>query len=499
MRLAALGLMHESNTFASQPTDLAAFQASQLFRGEEIRLRLGESHQTMAGFLEVHDGTAVVVEPLLFGQAGPRGPITRDAFERLGGEMLDLLRERGPWDGVLMAQHGAAVSEEHVDADAELVSRARAIVGPRVPIGVALDLHGNLSRRVVARSTAAVGYRTNPHGDARERARECAELVLRTVRGEIAPVQAWVPVPLVPNILNQSTDLEPMHSLYGRDLKHVLGMPGVLSATIMQGYPYADVPDMSMTCVVVADRDQAIADGAARWLAARVWARRHELDGHAPTPEQAMARAGAAPTGPVVLLDVGDNIGGGSPGDSTVLLQEALRQGIGSLLLSLHDPDAVRRCEAAGEGGRVALAVGAKTDEMHGRPVPVEGKVVRLHDGRFEDPGPTHGGMRDFDAGATAVLHCDAGPTIALHSKAIMNTSLEEYRSLGLDPTRFQVIVAKGVNAPRFAYVPIATELIQVDTPGVTGADLSRFNYRNRPRPLFPFEKDAVFQGDSNG
>ncbi|MGH7919321.1 MAG: M81 family metallopeptidase [Candidatus Dormibacteraceae bacterium] len=499
MRLAALGLMHESNTFASQPADLAAFQASQLYRGEEIRVRLGESHQTMAGFLDVHDGTSVVVEPLMFGQAGPRGPITKAAFERLGGEMLDMLRERGPWDGVLMAQHGAAVSEEHVAADAELVGRARAIVGPRVPIGVALDLHGNLSRGVVEQGTVTIAYRTNPHGDARERARECAGLVIRTVRGEIAPVQAWVPVPLVPNILNQSTDLEPMRTLYGSDLAQVLGTPGVLSATIMQGYPYADVPDMAMSCVVVADRDPANADRAARWLAARVWARRDQLDGHAPTPEQAIARAAAAPAGPVVLLDVGDNIGGGSPGDSTVLLEEALRQGLGSLLLSLRDPEAVDRCQAAGEGGRVAFLVGGKTDGRHGRPVPVEGTVVRLHDGRFEDPGPTHGGMRFVDAGPTAVLRCAAGPTIVLHTHAMMNSSLEEHRSVGLDPTAFQAVIAKGVNAPRFAYVPIATELIQVDTPGVTSADLSRFNYRNRPRPLFPFERDAVFEGGFEG
>jgi microcystin degradation protein MlrC len=267
----------------------------------------------------------------------------------------------------------------------------------------------------------------------------------------------------------------------------------------MQGYPYADVPDMAMSCVVVADRDQAAAGCAARWLAGRIWARRDELDGQAPAPEEAIARAAASPAGPVVLLDVGDNIGGGSPGDSTVLLQEALRQGVGSLLLSLHDPEAVRRCAAAGAGGRVALMVGAKADGMHGRPVPVEGRIVRLHDGRFEDPGPTHGGMRNFDAGPTAVLACDAGPTIVLHSLAMMNTSLEEYRSVGLDPTRFQVIIAKGVNAPRFAYVPIAAELIQVDTPGVTSADLHRFDYRNRPRPLFPFERDTVFPAGSAG
>ncbi|MBO0703054.1 MAG: M81 family metallopeptidase, partial [Candidatus Dormibacteraeota bacterium] len=179
IRLAALGLMHESNTFASELTDLAAFRVSGILRGEEMWAQLATSRHSLAGFHDVHDGTSVVVEPLMFSGASPGGPITRDAFEQLGGEMLDRLRAGGRWDGVLMAQHGAAVSEQHVDADAELVSRARAIVGPDVPIGVALDLHGNLSRRVVEQSTVAVAYRTNPHGDARERARECADLVMR--------------------------------------------------------------------------------------------------------------------------------------------------------------------------------------------------------------------------------------------------------------------------------------------------------------------------------
>jgi len=217
------------------------------------------------------------------------------------------------------------------------------------------------------------------------------------------------------------------------------------------------------------------------------------MDGRAPSPEEAIARAAQASAGPVVLLDVGDNIGGGSPGDSTILLEEALRQGVTNLLLSLHDPEAVRACEEAGEGGHVALAIGAKADDMHGRPVAVEGRVARLHDGRFEDPGPTHGGVRFFDAGPTAVLDSEAGPTIVLQTNLIQNISLEEYRSVGIDPRRFRAIIAKGVNAPRFAYVPIASELIQVDTAGVTSADLGRFRYHRRPQPLFPFEKSTTF------
>jgi microcystin degradation protein MlrC len=488
VRLAALGLLHESNTFVAQPTERAAFEG---LRGAEIWERYADSRHSMAGFHDAHDpDAAVMVEPLRFSTANPRGPIAHAAFEALGGEMLAMLRDRGPWDGVLMAQHGAAVGERHLDADAELVARARAVVGPDVPIAVALDLHGNLSRRLIDASTIAIAYRTNPHGDPRERARECAALAVRAARGEIRPVQAWVPVPLVPNILDQSTDRDPMQALYAA-LAEVEERPGMLSASIMQGYPYADVPDMSMGCLAIADGDASLAQATARELAAEVWRRRDEMDSAAPDAREAVARAAKA-RGPVVLLDVGDNIGAGSPGDSTVLLEEALRQGVRDVLLTLRDPEAVRACEAAGAGGRVELRVGAKADAMHGRPVPVAGRVTLLHDGRFEETGPTHGGARYFDAGPTAVLVADAGPSIVLQTHLVQNITLQEHRSLGIEPARHHLVVAKGVNAPRFAYAPIASELIAVDTPGVTGARLDRFTYRRRPRPLFPFERDAA-------
>ena len=488
--------MHESNTFVSRPTDLAAFQVSAVCRGPELWDRFAASGHGLAGFHDAHDGAGVIVEPLMFATANPSGPITERAFDELAGEMLDMLDARRPWDGVLMAQHGAAVAEGYMDADAEIVARARAVVGPRTPIGVALDLHGNVSPRLVRAATVAVAYRTNPHGDARERAREVAALVVRAARGEIDPVQAWVRVPLVPSILAQSTDVEPMRSLYA-GIERVLARSPVLSASILQGYPYADVPDMSMSCLAVADSDADAASNAARELAGDLWARRRELDRSAPGPGEAVARAASAARGPVVLLDVGDNVGAGSPGDSTVLLAEVLRQGVRDVLLTLRDAEAVRVCTEIGVGGHVHLAVGAKSDGMHGTPVPVGGRVAGIHDGRFEERGPVHGGQRYFDAGPTAVLACDAGPTIVLHTHLVQNVSLVEHRSVGIDPAAHRVIVAKGVNAPLFAYAPIAIELIQVDTPGVTGADVRRFTYRHRPSPLFPFEDGIALPGMS--
>jgi microcystin degradation protein MlrC len=209
-----------------------------------------------------------------------------------------------------------------------------------------------------------------------------------------------------------------------------------------------------------------------------------------------MRRAAAAPRGPVVLLDVGDNIGGGSPADSTVLLAEARRQGVRRLLQTLYDPEAVQAAITAGVAATVTLHVGAKTDRNHGAPVEVRGRVRLIADGRYEEPTPTHAGFRFFDGGPTVVLETDDAHTLVLTSRRVGNTSIQQMYSLGIRPETYRVVVAKGVISPRPAYAPIAAELIAVDTPGVTAADLSRFTYRRRRRPLYPFEPDATYSPD---
>jgi len=444
------------------------------------------------GFLAAAEAFDVEVAPLLFAYLEPRGTITERAFEGIVGEMVGRLVEGGPWDGVLLAQHGAAVAEHCADADGEVVARVRAAVGPEVPIGLALDLHANVSDRMVEQSTVVVPYRTNPHVDARETAMECAELIVRTVRGEIRPVQALAAPPLVVDILQQRTDHDPMRALL-EDAATLRQRPGMLAASLVEGFAYADVPEMGMSFLAVHDGDLDEASAGARWLARRAWDRRAELAGRAEPVEDALRTAAAAPRGPVVLMDVGDNIGGGAPGDSTVLLEAARRLRVRGYLQTLADPAAVGRCAAAGVGATVSLEVGAATDRHHGRPVAVDGRVRTISDGRYEVPPPVHGGHRFFDAGTTVVLETSDDHTLVLTSRRVPNTSRQQLYALGIAPERFQVVVAKGVNAPLAAYEPIAAQVILVDTPGATSADLSRFTYRHRRRPLYPFEPKAAY------
>ena len=492
MRLATLGFSHETNTFAPTPTDYRQFETSGISRGDEIVRRYQGSHSTVAGFLEASEKLGFEIVPLIHAQTMPSGVITKDAFDRLVGEMLHLLEARGPWDGILLANHGAAVSEEYHDVDGEIAARVRALVGPRVPIGIALDLHGNITERMVANVTATVFYRTNPHLDPTARAVECAEMIVRTIKGEIHPVQALETPPLVINIVKQFTGDEPMRGLM-QDCAAVIARPGMLSASVVEGYPYADVPEMGMSFLAIHDGDAAAAREGARWLARRAWDRRAEFVGDTPSPTEALEAAAAAPRGPVVLMDVGDNIGGGSPADSTVLLAEAKRLGIRSYLQTLYDPEAVTHCVAAGVGSAVTLRVGAKTDRLHGSPVDVSGRVRLISDGRFEELQPTHGGGRYFDGGTTVVLDTTDDHTLVLTSRRIGNTSIQQMYSLGVRPESKQVVVAKGVVSPRPAYQPIAAQIILVNTPGLTTSDLSFFTYQHRRRPLYPFEPEATY------
>ena len=187
MRLALLGMTHETNTFSHVP---ATYDRFDIFRDDEIVSQYAESQSTNAGFLEAANRFEVDVVPLTFANTGPIGTITKDAFDRIIGELLDRLRDDGPWDGVLLSLHGAAVSEEYPDADGEITARVRALVGPNVSVGMTLDLHANVTQKMIENTTVATFYRSNPHLDPRPRALECAELIVQTIRGEIRPVQA---------------------------------------------------------------------------------------------------------------------------------------------------------------------------------------------------------------------------------------------------------------------------------------------------------------------
>jgi microcystin degradation protein MlrC len=488
MRIGILGIIQESNTFLEGETTIEHFRQTQILTGDEIRESFQEAHHEIGGFFEEIDRSEFTAVPIFFARALPYGAITDEAYAELVEMLEQELSKCEDLDGVLVACHGANVAQSTRDVDGDWLSRIRAHFGANVPIISTLDPHANLSEQMVSATDALIVYRTNPHLDQRQRGVEAATLLRRTLRGEIRPTQAACFPPLVINIERQATSEAPCCEHFARADRQ-LERPGVLSNSILLGFPYADVPEMGSAVLAVTDGDPDLAAELASELAAELWRDRERFV--ADLMEVPVAIEGAlALDGPVCLLDMGDNVGGGSPADSTILARALHERGAERSLVCLFDPETVVQAEAAGPGARLSCAVGGKSDSMHGEPLEAEFTVKGLHDGEFTESEPRHGGVTEFDQGRTAVLETDGGLTLLVTSERMVPFSLGQLTSCELDPSSYHILVAKGVNAPIAAYAPVCKHFIRVDTPGVTTADMTRFDYEHRRRPLFPFERD---------
>ena len=490
-RVAVGGIMHESNTFSAVRTGLDRFGIS---AGEEIFDVWGPAHHEMGGFLAGAAAEGLEVVPTLMAGATPSGPVTAAARDALVGQLLERLRAATPVDGLLLALHGAMVTEDEPEGDAGILRRVRAAVGPELPIVVTHDFHANICPELVEGATALVVYQTNPHMDQRARGVQAAGLLARVLRGEIRPVMALAQPPMLFTNLRQQTATEPLAGIQ-RAARALEGQPGVLVANTAAGYQYADVRCAGPACVVVTDDDPALARRLAGELAAHFWRARSELTIDFPDPDTAVRQAMDEGPWPVVIVETGDNIGGGSPGDSTFLLAALLRQRARQAVVTIHDPAAAAACARAGIGGTVDLEVGGKTDRLHGEPVAIQGRVRSLHDGRYEETEARHGGKRFFDQGLTAVVEVDGPIAVVLNSAPTPPVSLHQIISLGIVPERQRILVVKSGVSHRAAYDPVTARTIEADTPGITAADPRHFTYARARRPIWPVDESETSDG----
>lgn len=496
MRVGVLALLQESNTFLAGVTTLDHFRADVLAVDEEVRDRFAGTHHEVGGFFEGLERERIEAVPIFATRAVPYGRITSDAFAELMRLMSDALDRAGPLDGLLVAPHGATVAESHPDADGHWLSLVRSRY-PRLPIIGTLDPHANLSPAMVAATDALIAYRSNPHLDQKERGLEAAALMARTLRGEVKPTQAASFPPLIINIERQHTaespcrdEIEYADRMRSRD--------GVLSNSLILGFPYADVPEMGSAALVVTNNDPGLARRLADEWSRRLWDRREEFVGRLISVDDAIVLA-ARLDGPVGLLDMGDNVGGGSPGDGTILAW-ALRECGLTTFVCLYDPKGVQDAEAINKGwgksrGMGLMHLGGRTDDRMGSPIQGEFWIMFTSDGRFEEPEPRHGGFRTFDQGRTVGVggFDDDAINVMLTSRRVPPFSLRQLTAFGINPSGYQAIVIKGVHAPVAAYSAVCRHLIRVNTPGVTSADLSQFTFHHRRRPMFPFEPDATW------
>lgn len=473
-RVGIVGFWHETNTFSTTPTTIEQFSDFELLAGDDLAQANAGVGSVIGGFLDAADLDLV---PIFSAGAWPSGPIDEatmsDLFERAGRE----LRRAGGLDGVLLNLHGAMVADGYPDTEVSAVQLVRELLGD-VPITGVLDLHANPSPDLVRAADVLISYDTYPHIDMRARGGEAATL-LQTVLTGTALRTSIRKVPLLVCPIAQSTSHDPMEALQARAAQRGR-RAGLHRVCVVGGFAYSDVERAGMSVLTVHDEDHA---GAAQDVLAETVA---DITAHAgdfevarEDPATAVRRALATNGRPVVLVDVADNIGGGSPGDGTALLAELLRAGAQGAVVPIVDREVALLAERLGEGADIETMVGGKTDDRHGAPVRIRGRVRRVSDGRYRTSGPWMTG-REFSMGTTAVIDVN-GITLLVMAERTPAFHAEQFSSQGIDPARASVIVVKGAIAWRAALGHIAAAAIEVAGPGITPVDVHTLPRRTTP------------------
>jgi microcystin degradation protein MlrC len=481
------GLMHESNSFNPTKTVVADFEGMRgatNLQGGDLLASLRKSNTEISGYLDGADGEKFDVYPAYIASAIPKGPLTKDTFETLTQRLIASLKAAPKLDGILLALHGAMVADGYPQADEEIVRRVRAAFGPSIPIVVTHDFHGNPSPEIVRLSTALVSYQQNPHLDTRLRGRRAASIMARTLRGEIKPVQVIVKPAMVYNIIFQNTYAEPLLPITKASMDLEQSNAKILAVSVMGGYQYSDVPYMGPSVIVVADGDRALAEKEAKRFGDMLWSSRDRIVLKIPDPAAAVKQAMAATKFPVALFDTGDNVGGGSSADSTFILDELVKQKATGWVMTIADPAAVQTAMKNGIGNAFDMPIGGKTDNLHGKPIPIRGTVKSLHNGEYIETEIRHGGGRYFTMGPTAVIEVEGGTKddknlLVLTTRRMVPYSIHQIVSLGIYPERQKILIAKGTVAPRAGYEPVSAKIILVDSPGSTAVNPARFTFKN--------------------
>ena len=327
-RILTAELMHETNTFNRVATDEQAFRNGTYLNGPDAITARGEHNTELAGFLETgvrHDWR---IEHVLSAGAGPGGRVTTATFDRLTDPIVGAAAS-GRFDGILLALHGAMVTDDYEDAEGELLARLRAVAGDDLPIAITLDLHANVTRQMCALAQIIVSYKTYPHIDMRATARQAAEILQRCLAGEIEPRTIRAGCPMLEEVNGGRTDIGPMVG-WIEAAKAWERREDVFAVSVNGGFASADIAEAGPSVTVTAQGDAEVHERFARKIAGEIWAHRHAVLNEYLEVDAAAAIAAEfdGERGPLVIADYADNPGAGAYGDSTNLLRALLEAGV---------------------------------------------------------------------------------------------------------------------------------------------------------------------------
>ena len=486
MRVAVGGYVTCTNSFATQPLGLEQFQRATL-KGD-ILLRTGRGWSAIAGLLDIAKENSWEVVPLQFILPGIGGKITPDAHEYAKETFRSLLSEAGRLDGVFLQLHGAAAAEHVDDCEGDFLASVRGCVGNQTPLIASLDGHANVTPLMVEQASMLIGVKTNPHYDFVPIGQHAGRVMAGMFDGSILPNSAWAQPAMAPAL--QKIYIAPgwpMDELmrYARNL--AAGHKRVLDVSLLGGFFCSDIPETGMSVTVTTNQEPALAQDLAAQIKEACWDKRHAFQVDLVSVEDGVREAMETDHGLVVLGDVADSGGAGTPGDGTVLLAELLKQNAKSAVVgNITDRTAVQEAIRAGIGNDVTLTVGGKVDQFHGDPVPINGKVRVIQDGHYTAATKFNAG--NYRRGATVVVEC-GGVEVILTSRPTHGFEVNHFRSLGIEPTARKMVTCKSELQHRAAFEGMASKILDVDTPGLATQVLDRLPYEKIRRPVFPLDE----------
>jgi len=462
LRIFIATLVTETNTFSPIPTGRKAFS-----RGSD---QPDVASMALWREMAARDGHTVVES--IAAVAQPAGLTVRAVYEELRDELLADLAAALPVDIILLYLHGAMVAEGYDDCEGDVLARCRHLAGEKTVIGTELDLHAHLTPQMLDAANAVILYKEYPHVDIIDRARDLYRLCLDAANGRTRPVSATFDCK---TIGMWPTTAQPMRAFV--DEMSARERDGILSLSLVHGFPYGDVPDVGAKTLAIADGDEKLARRVAEDFGRRFLEIRDEALLRVMPLDEALDVVASSAAGPIVLADVADNAGGGAPGDSTFVLRALLERGIDDVVTgTYYDPVAVDACFEAGEGASLDLRFGGKLGVASGAPIDARVEVRRLLEKHQQDYMDD---SRLAPLGRSAWIRV-AGIDVVLASVRTQVYAPNAFTGLGISLNERRAIVVKSSHHFWRRFAPLATRVIHVGAPGALTADFGAIEYRHK-------------------
>jgi microcystin degradation protein MlrC len=489
MRIAIGQLWQETNTFNPIPTAREDFEQFGVVRGAALIEQMTDTNE-LGGFIQ--SLRRWPEQPEIIGlvrlPAWPAGKLTRETFAWIQSEMLGALKGALPVDAVLLALHGSMVADEHPDVEGEVLHAIREIIGRAVPLVATLDLHANVTERMVREADALVLYHTAPHIDVFETGQRGANVLRRILVGGARPVTAFQKIPMVVPAERANTyDPASVSYRFLNSLSMLEGLAPVLTAGLATVQPWMDIPELGSSVLVVTDGAADVARTVCETLGAQVWKKRHEYLPELIPVATAVRDAHGNLDGLCVLSDSADATTSGAPGDSNWVLRELVKHDWPRpALVTLVDPEVVAEAARLGVGAKLTTALGGKRDRRFSQPITLTTQVAGIFQARFVMSGHLAKNM-PIDMGPSAVLR-HGNVHVVVTSRTGPHFAPQLFQAAGIDPFAASVLVAKSPCGFRAAYEAQAKKIVIVQAPGCAPSDFWRYEYGNIPRPLWPWD-----------